>query len=57
MSAYPYGSGEHYPADPAHANYRREYNTRVVETAEQVGPESSLRPAAAPVSPRIHLRL
>ena len=35
MSAYPYGPGEHYPADPAHAKYRREYNTREVETAEQ----------------------
>jgi hypothetical protein len=34
MSAYPYGQGEHYPADPAHDKYRREYNTRVVEPEE-----------------------
>jgi tetratricopeptide (TPR) repeat protein len=28
MSRYPYPSNQHYPADPAHERYRREYNTR-----------------------------
>jgi tetratricopeptide (TPR) repeat protein len=28
MSQYPYGTGEHYPNDAAHEEYRREYNTR-----------------------------
>ena len=28
MSRYPYPSGEHYPDDPAHVQYQREYNTR-----------------------------
>jgi hypothetical protein len=28
MSGYPYGDAEHYPADEAHQNYRKEYNTR-----------------------------
>jgi Tfp pilus assembly protein PilF len=30
MSRYPYGTDEHYPTDPAHAEYRRKYNTRRV---------------------------
>jgi hypothetical protein len=28
MSRYPYPAPEHYPEDPAHAAYQREYNTR-----------------------------
>ena len=28
MSAYPYARGEHYPDDPVHTRYRRQYNTR-----------------------------
>jgi hypothetical protein len=28
MSAYPYARNEHFPDDPAHQRYRREYNTR-----------------------------
>jgi hypothetical protein len=28
MSRYPYPGNEHYPSDGAHAQYRREYNTR-----------------------------
>jgi hypothetical protein len=28
MSAYPYSRSEHFPQDAAHAQYRREYNTR-----------------------------
>jgi Tfp pilus assembly protein PilF len=28
MSRYPYGTGEHYPNDAVHEQYRREYNTR-----------------------------
>jgi Tfp pilus assembly protein PilF len=28
MTKYPYGSNEHYPADAAHAAYRKKYNTR-----------------------------
>ncbi|HXO19210.1 MAG TPA: ASPIC/UnbV domain-containing protein, partial [Thermoanaerobaculia bacterium] len=28
MSRYPYPTGEHFPADPEHARYRAEYNTR-----------------------------
>jgi tetratricopeptide (TPR) repeat protein len=28
MSIYPYPPAEHFPADPAHEQYRREYNTR-----------------------------
>jgi hypothetical protein len=28
MSRYPYPSNQHYPADPAHERYRREFNTR-----------------------------
>ncbi|MDE3167403.1 MAG: hypothetical protein KGN36_16495, partial [Acidobacteriota bacterium] len=28
MSSYPYPAGEHYPDDPVHSGYRREYNTR-----------------------------
>jgi len=28
MSSYPYPAGEHYPDDPAHQSYQREYNTR-----------------------------
>jgi tetratricopeptide (TPR) repeat protein len=28
MSGYPYPGNEHYPSDGAHAQYRREYNTR-----------------------------
>ena len=28
MSAYPYATSEHYPDDPAHQAYRRQYNTR-----------------------------
>ena len=35
MRAYPYRPGEHYPADPAHAEYQREYNTRQIEAAKQ----------------------
>jgi len=32
MSAYPYGEEEAYPSDPAHRQYLKEYNTRVVGT-------------------------
>ncbi|HUE05054.1 MAG TPA: FG-GAP-like repeat-containing protein [Bryobacteraceae bacterium] len=28
MSQYPYAPGEHFPDDPAHQQYRKEYNTR-----------------------------
>jgi len=28
MTSYPYPPGEHYPADPAHEEYQREFNTR-----------------------------
>jgi hypothetical protein len=28
MSVYPYPDSEHFPTDPAHEQYRREYNTR-----------------------------
>jgi hypothetical protein len=28
MSGYPYGDGEHYPDDDAHADYRAQWNTR-----------------------------
>ena len=28
MSVYPYPKTEHFPADPAHEQYRRKYNTR-----------------------------
>ncbi len=28
MTKYPYGPGEHYPADAAHEAYRKQYNTR-----------------------------
>ncbi len=28
MSVYPYPKSEHFPGDPAHEQYRREYNTR-----------------------------
>lgn len=28
MSRYPYPANEHFPNDPAHERYRREYNTR-----------------------------
>jgi ASPIC/UnbV protein/VCBS repeat protein len=38
MSNYPYGPGERYPEDPAHMEYREQWNTR------RVGP----RPEAAP---------
>ena len=32
MTRYPYGPEEKYPSDPAHLEYRQEYNTRVVGT-------------------------
>ncbi|HYV86897.1 MAG TPA: FG-GAP-like repeat-containing protein [Patescibacteria group bacterium] len=31
MTAYPYAEGETYPDDPAHARYRKEWNTRHLE--------------------------
>lgn len=34
MSGYPYAAGEHYPDDPQHEQYRREYNTRRVRTGK-----------------------
>ena len=30
MSRYPYGPGEHYPADDEHAQYLKKYNTRYI---------------------------
>ncbi|HSR66931.1 MAG TPA: FG-GAP-like repeat-containing protein [Acidobacteriota bacterium] len=33
MSAFPYPDNEHYPDTPAHDNYRRLYNTRIVESS------------------------
>ena len=32
MTRYPYGPEESYPSDPAHQNYLKEYNTRMVDT-------------------------
>ena len=34
MSSYPYGPEEHYPTDPEHERYRKEYNTRKVDTRD-----------------------
>jgi hypothetical protein len=37
MSRFPYGKDEHYPDDPLHESYRREYNTR------QVGSDAGMK--------------
>jgi hypothetical protein len=45
MTRYPYTAGEHYPADAAHAAYRKKYNTRPALRL--------IRPlASAPLSPQ-----
>jgi hypothetical protein len=31
MSTYPYGPDEHYPRDAAHEEYRKRFNTRLID--------------------------
>ena len=34
MTQYPYGPSEHYPTDPEHQEYQKQYNTREVGTED-----------------------
>ena len=43
---YPYATGEQYPADAAHQQYLREYNTRVVPLRRGASSPTGPRPAA-----------